>query len=92
VRVLLDDDRRQALRRAPRGGWRAAVPHDDRRQAFERLVQQQQRGLSTSARPKASICCSPPESCSAQVAPALGQAREQLEHTLPVQGPGRATR
>ena len=35
-------------------------------------------GFVSSARPIASICCSPPESCVALILLALGEAREEL--------------
>ena len=58
----------------------AIRPLDDRRrEPLGRLVHdQERRGSSSSARPIASICCSPPESCVAAVPLALGEAREEL--------------
>ena len=41
--------------------------HEQRRQAERRLVEQQQLGRAISARPIASICCCPPESCQPSV-------------------------
>ena len=38
------------------------------------------RGLVISARPIASICCSPPESSAPRLRPPLAQPRKQLEH------------
>jgi hypothetical protein len=61
--MLLHDDGRQALLARDARDGAQQLADDDGRQAFERLVQQQQRGFSTSARPTASICCSPPDSC-----------------------------
>ena len=46
------------------------------------------RGPAISARPIASICCSPPESRPARLAGALGEDREQLVH--PARGRARA--
>ena len=61
--------RRAARRRAPgaealgdRAQHRQQPLDDDRRQAEAHLVDDEQRGRDTSARPTASICCSPPES------------------------------
>ena len=59
--VLVDhEDRLPGGAQAPE-----AVPDllaHERREAFGRLVENQEMGLVTSARPMASICCSPPES------------------------------
>ena len=48
------------------------------------------RGFAISARPIASICCSPPERCAGDLRSPLGQPREHVEHR--VEGPGSACR
>jgi hypothetical protein len=61
ARVLLDEHEGQIVFAFEPAERREQHVDDDRRQAFERLVHQQKRGLLISARPIASICCSPPE-------------------------------
>ena len=45
------------------GQQRVDLPDDDGREPERQLVEQQHPGLATSARPIATACCSPPESC-----------------------------
>ena len=59
-RVLLDDEHRRALLADGLDGVEDQVD-EHRRQAHRRLVEQQQLGRPISARPTASICCSPPD-------------------------------
>jgi hypothetical protein len=58
--VLLHDQNGLAgLRQRAAGG--EEIAHDDRGEALERFVEQQDLGSRASARAIASICCSPPE-------------------------------
>ena len=56
---------------------------DQRRQPHRRLVEQQQPGLPISARPIASICCSPPDSVPA-CCRIRSCSRGKLEHSLEI--------
>jgi len=60
LHVLLDEQDRLAFRLQARDGA-ADLGDDDRREALGGLVISSTRGLPISARPIASICCSPPE-------------------------------
>ena len=68
------------------------VLDDRRREALGGLVHDQEVGLVSSARPIASICCSPPESWAPPLLLALGEPREELVDAAHVHVPARRAR
>ena len=59
-RVLLDDEHGQPVVLVELAHDREQLADDGRRQPERRLVEHEQPRAATSARPSASICCSPP--------------------------------
>ena len=64
---------------------------DDRRQAFGRLIEQQQLRIEHQRAGDGEHLLLAAGELRAEVAPSLGEAREHLEGALDVQAPGRAT-
>jgi len=86
--VLVDDEDRLALglERAHAGPDASRISGASPSVASSRITR---RGLVISARPIASICCSPPDSWLPAIAPPLRKPREQAEDALQ-RPPGRA--
>ena len=82
VEILLDQQDGHVAARAQIADGAADVLDDRGLDAFGRLVEQQQRGRMTSARPIASCCCWPPDRSPPRRPQHVLQHREELEHLV----------